>query len=180
MFERGTLENSADEPRTEISSRHELKRSCIEEVVQRTLPSSQAASYPEVFRSMNRFESFLIGLAAGIATLYLVMHFTVVRANDGFHWIPKVSAKLDLPYEDVRDFKSEHWQRRPGLTMSILRARKGYLIDDRTQRQFQQATNQMISQARSAGQPSGTRSQASGPIRSASSSMLAGSASTVR
>jgi hypothetical protein len=106
---------------------------------------------------MNRLESFLIGLASGIATLYLVMHFTLVRGSDGFHFIPKLNAKLDLPYEDVRDFQAEHWQRRPALTMSILRARKGHLIDERTQRSIQKTTQQMISQARSvhhAGTPS--------------------------
>jgi len=116
---------------------------------------------------MNRLESFLIGLASGIATLYLVMHFTLVRGSDGFHFIPKLNAKLDVPYEDVRDFQAEHWHvrdfqaehwhRRPALTMSILRARKGHLIDQRTQRSIQKTTQQMISQARSvhhAGPPS--------------------------
>ena len=98
---------------------------------------------------MNRLESFLIGLASGIATLYLVMHFTLVRGSDGFHFIPKLNAKLDVPYEDVRDFQAEHWHRRPALTMSILRARKGHLIDERTQRSIQKTTQQMISQARS-------------------------------
>jgi hypothetical protein len=98
---------------------------------------------------MNRLESFLIGLASGIATLYLVMHFTLVRGSDGFHFIPKLNAKLDVPYEDVRDFQAEHWYRRPALTMSILRARKGHLIDERTQRSIQKTTQQMISQARS-------------------------------
>jgi hypothetical protein len=80
-----------------------------------------------------------------------------VRGSDGFHFIPKLNAKLDLPYEDVRDFQAEHWQRRPALTMSILRARKGHLIDERTQRSIQKTTQQMISQARSvhhAGTPS--------------------------
>jgi hypothetical protein len=98
---------------------------------------------------MNRLESFLIGSASGIAILYLVMHFTLVRGSDGFHFIPKLNAKLDVPYEDVRDFQAEHWQRRPALTMSILRARKGHLIDERTQRSIQKTTQQMISQARS-------------------------------
>lgn len=114
---------------------------------------------------MNRLESFLIGLASGIATLYIVMHFTVVRANDGFHWVPKLSAKLDLPYEDVRDFKAEHWQRRPALTMSILRARKGYLIDDRTKLQVQQTTQKVVNQTR---------------LQSTANALLAGSAPSSR
>ena len=97
---------------------------------------------------MNRIESFLIGLAVGIAMLYLTMHFTVVRATDGFHWIPKVNAKLDLPYEDIRDFKAEHWQRRPALTMSIIKARKAYLMDEQSVQKFKQTTNRMLGQAK--------------------------------
>jgi hypothetical protein len=96
---------------------------------------------------MNRVESFLVGTACGIALLYVTMHFTVVRANDGFHWIPKVSAKLDLPYEDIRDFKPEHWQRRPALTMSILKARKSYLMDERSVETFKRTTNRMLGRA---------------------------------
>ena len=92
----------------------------------------------------SRIESFLIGLAAGIALLYLTMHFTVVRATDGFHWIPKVTAKLDLPYEDVRDFKAEHWQRRPALTMSIIKARKAYLMDEQSVQKFKQTTIRVL------------------------------------
>jgi hypothetical protein len=123
---------------------------------------------------MNRFESFLVGLASGIAFLYLVMHFTIIRANDGFHWIPKVSAKLDVPYEDVRDFKAEHWQRRPALSMSILRAKKGYLIDERANRQIQQTTSLMMNQARA------VNAQQAGRVPQASSSLFAGSASSNR
>ena len=126
---------------------------------------------------MNRVESFLIGLASGIAVLYIVMHFTLVRGSDGFHFIPKLNAKLDMPYEDVRDFQAEHWQRRPALTMSILRARKGYLIDERTQRSIQKTTQQMISQARSVHTSGST--VAGNPAQGAQA-LLAGSANAVR
>ncbi len=123
---------------------------------------------------MNRVESFLVGLASGVAFLYLVMHFTVVRANDGFHWIPKVSAKLDLPYEDVRDFKAEHWQRRPALSMSIVKAKKDYLIDERANRHIQQTTSRMIHQARA------VSGQQVRPLPQAPNSLLAGSAPSTR
>ena len=112
---------------------------------------------------MNRIESFLIGLASGIAILYVAMHFTVLRANDGFHWIPKINAKLDVPYEDIRDFKAEHWQRRPALTLSILRARKGYLVDDSVQSSFKQTASQMIEQARLGSRVSGNSRNSTRP-----------------
>jgi hypothetical protein len=82
-----------------------------------------------------------------------------------------------MPYEDVRDFQAEHWQRRPALTMSILRARKGYLIDERTQRSIQKTTQQMISQARSVHTSGST--VAGNPAQGAQA-LLAGSANAGR
>jgi hypothetical protein len=95
---------------------------------------------------MNRTESFVFGLVVGIAALYATMHFTVVRARDGFHVIPKITAKLDMPYADVRAFKLEQWQRRPSLAMSILKVKKGYLLEDRSLVGFRSAAQQMLDQ----------------------------------
>ena len=53
---------------------------------------------------MNRVSSFAVGVAVGIAGLYIMMHFTLVRAGDGFHLVPKIAAKVDMPYTDIRKF----------------------------------------------------------------------------
>jgi hypothetical protein len=95
---------------------------------------------------MNRTESFLLGLVLGLVGLYAVMHLTVVRARDGIHIIPKISAKLDVPYVDVRTFKLDQWKRRPSLAMSILKAKKGYLLEDKSLTGFKQAAQQMLDQ----------------------------------
>lgn len=95
---------------------------------------------------MNRTESFLLGLVLGVATLYGAMHYTVVRAQDGFHFIPKFTAKLDKPYVDVRGFTLEQWQQRQSLALSILKAKKGYLLEDHTLSSFKHSTQQLLDQ----------------------------------
>ena len=79
---------------------------------------------------MDRFGNFLIGVFAGAVGLYAVMHFTLIRADDGFHLIPKIAAKLDMPFEDVRAMKLQQWQKKQPLALAIVRAQKGHLLKD--------------------------------------------------
>ena len=95
---------------------------------------------------MNRTESFFLGLVVGIGALYGTMHYTIVRAKDGFHFIPKITAKLDVPYTDIRAFKIEQWQRKQTLAMSIMRAKKGYLLADHSLTTFKSNTEQLLQQ----------------------------------
>lgn len=96
--------------------------------------------------AMNRFESFLLGLVLGVATLYAAMHYTVVRAKDGFHFVPKFMVRLDTPYVDIRSFNLEQWQRRRLLALSILKAKKGYLFEDHRLADFKLSTQQLLEQ----------------------------------
>ena len=96
--------------------------------------------------AMNRIESFLLGLVLGVATLYGAMHYTVVRAKDGFHFVPKFTARLDNPYVDIRAFNLEQWKRRQLLALSILKAKKGYLLEDRRLAEFKLSTQQLLEQ----------------------------------
>ncbi|MFN6130343.1 MAG: hypothetical protein ACK57G_20640 [Planctomycetota bacterium] len=96
--------------------------------------------------AMNRVESFLLGLVLGVATLYGAMHYTLVRAKDGFHFIPKFTARLDTPYVDIRAFKLEQWKRQQMLALSIVKAKKGYLLDDRGFAEFKLSTQRLLEQ----------------------------------
>jgi len=95
---------------------------------------------------MNRSSSFLLGMISGVVGLYLTMHFVLVRASDGFHVIPKIAAKLDMPYTDIRNFRIENWQRKQPLALAILKANKGYLLQDQALVGFRQATQRMLDQ----------------------------------
>ncbi len=95
---------------------------------------------------MNQTGSFLLGIAIGMAGLYCSMHYTLVRATDGFHVIPKIAAKLDNPYTDIRKYGLSEWQKRQRLALSILKAKKGYLLKDPSLAMFKQSTQRVLDQ----------------------------------
>ena len=95
---------------------------------------------------MNRVSSFAVGVAVGIAGLYITMHFTLVRAGDGFHLVPKIAAKVDMPYTDIRNFTLGNWQKNKALTLAILRANKGHLLQEQSLIGFKQTNQQLLDQ----------------------------------
>jgi len=95
---------------------------------------------------MNRFSSFVLGLMVGILGLYITMHFSLVRAVDGYHIIPKIAAKIEVPYTDIRKFSLENWQRKQSLALAILKANKGHLLHDQSLIGFRQSTQRMLEQ----------------------------------
>lgn len=95
---------------------------------------------------MNRASSFALGLIVGVLGLYITMHFSLVRARDGFHLIPKIAAKIDIPYADIRNFTLENWQRKQSLAIAILKANKGHLLQDHSLTGFRQSTQRMLDQ----------------------------------
>ncbi len=95
---------------------------------------------------MNRVSSFALGLIVGVLGLYITMHFSLVRARDGFHLIPKIAAKVDVPYTDVRNFTLENWQRKQSLAIAILKANKGHLLQDQSLIGFRLSTQRMLDQ----------------------------------
>ncbi len=94
---------------------------------------------------MNQFGNFSLGLLIGIVGLYSAMHYTVVQAKDGFHVIPKISPKLDVPYQDIRGFRLSHWQKQQSLALAIVRADKGYLLNDPTLLTFRESVQSVLS-----------------------------------
>ena len=95
---------------------------------------------------MNRTGSFVFGMIVGVLGLYITMHFSLVRARDGFHLIPKIAAKIDVPYTDIRNFTLENWQRKQSMALAILKANKGHLLQDQSLIGFRQTTQRMLDQ----------------------------------
>ncbi|TFH47455.1 MAG: hypothetical protein E4H01_08335 [Lysobacterales bacterium] len=79
---------------------------------------------------MRRLPSFLLGMATGAMLLYAAMHFHLVRAGDGLHFVAKDPPRLSEAYVDVRQFGVADWSNRPQLTAALIRADKRYLIQD--------------------------------------------------
>lgn len=95
---------------------------------------------------MNRVSSFSLGVFVGIVGLYMTMHFTLVRAGDGFHLVPKIAAKIETPYVDVRKFTLTDWQQKQSLALSVLKANKGHLLQDQKLIGFKQSSQQILDQ----------------------------------
>ena len=79
---------------------------------------------------MSRLSTFLLGVVVGAAGLYLSENYYIVRAPDNFHLVPKVAAKLEFPYRDIRDYSVEDWKRNVSLGAAIVKAGKPEMMVD--------------------------------------------------
>ncbi len=95
---------------------------------------------------MNRISSFFAGMVVGAVLLFVAMQFYVVRANDGLHFIPKLAAKLENPYVDIRKFTLNDWQNRQPLAVAIMKANQGNLMQDSALGGFKQAAQKTLDQ----------------------------------
>jgi len=77
---------------------------------------------------MSRFGSFLIGAAVGAGGVYGSLTHHVVRAEDGFHTVPKLSAEFAETYVDIRAFDLDEWNDHRSLAMALVKAERGDLL----------------------------------------------------
>jgi hypothetical protein len=95
---------------------------------------------------MSRISSFLAGVVVGAASLFVAMQFYVVRAKDGIHLVPKLAAKLENPYVDIRKFTLNDWQNRQPLAVAIMKANQGNLMEDSGLSSIKQAAQKTLDQ----------------------------------
>ena len=79
---------------------------------------------------MSRISFFLAGVLIGGAAVLTTLKYHVVRAEDGFHLIPKSSARFGEAYVDIREFGLSDWNNHRSLAAAIMDADKGYLLKD--------------------------------------------------
>jgi len=68
------------------------------------------------------------GFIAGIAALLVVQQYHIVRAEQGFHFVPRVSAGYDDIYVDIREFGFTDWKDHQGLSMALVKSNKEDLL----------------------------------------------------
>ena len=95
---------------------------------------------------MSRLSSFFLGVVVGAGGLFIAMNFHVVRASDGVHLVPKLAAKFEQPYVDIRSFTLQDWQQRQALAMAIMKANKGEMLKDSTLDSFKRSTQGLLNQ----------------------------------
>lgn len=60
--------------------------------------------------------------------MFTSLKFHVVRAEDGFHLIPKMTSDFSEVYVDIRQFDLQDWDNHRSLAVAIVQAEKGYLL----------------------------------------------------
>jgi hypothetical protein len=94
---------------------------------------------------MRGLSTFVMGMIVGALLLFAGSRYHVVRANDGFHLIPKSSARLTEPYVDIRQFTIEDWDKHKALAMAIVQADKAHLMQDSATENIRRSFNDLLS-----------------------------------
>lgn len=93
---------------------------------------------------MGRLGSFIGGIVVGGVAVYVGLKYHVVRANDGFHLVPKLQAQFDDAYVDIRQFGFEDWNKHRSLAVAMAQADKGYLMQETSTDSLRQSVNSVL------------------------------------
>ena len=83
-------------------------------------------------------------MIVGAALLFVGLRYHVVRAQDGFHLIPKSSARINEPYVDIRSFTPADWEQHKALAMAIVQADKAHLMQASATEVIRQSFNDLL------------------------------------
>lgn len=93
---------------------------------------------------MRRLMVFFLGMVVGGGLLYTAEHYHLVRAQDGFHWIPKMELKLAATYVDIRNFTPADWARHADVAMAITQAGQGQLLENSATQSLQEGLHGLL------------------------------------
>ena len=79
---------------------------------------------------------FLIGLLLGGMIVFVGLKYHVVRASDGYHLIPKMSANFSEAYVDIREFTFADWDNHRPLAAAMVAAGEGDLLGESADQQL--------------------------------------------
>jgi hypothetical protein len=93
---------------------------------------------------MGRIGSFLLGIIVGAVAVYGSLNYHLVRAQDGFHFVPKVASTFDEVFVDIREFGPTEWNDHRSLAVALVKADKEHLIGDSTAHHFRQSLHSVL------------------------------------
>ena len=79
---------------------------------------------------MGRFQSFLFGVVVGGAAVFGAVKYHVVRAEDGVHFVAKITPGFQDVYVDIRSFGLEDWNKHRSLAIAMVQANQGHLMKE--------------------------------------------------
>lgn len=102
---------------------------------------------------MRSFPAFLLGAAAGAGLMFSAMHYHVVRAQDGMHWIKKARPRLAEVYVDIRSFGVNEWAEHKEMAFDISQAGKQHLLINSASSIFEQGVGNVMEPFQSTNPP---------------------------
>jgi hypothetical protein len=93
---------------------------------------------------VKRANGFLTGVVVGAIGMYGAMTYHVVRAPDGWHFVPKFSPSLSQTYVDIREFEARDWNEHRNLAVALVKADKEHLIGSSSLTGLQDAAREAI------------------------------------
>lgn len=83
-------------------------------------------------------------MACGALLLFVVMHYHLVRGNNGVVLVPKISNNLSGVYTDIRAFDLDDWKAHKTLAAAIMRSSQADLMEDSDHRSFGDGVRRIV------------------------------------
>ncbi len=93
---------------------------------------------------MGRAGSFVSGCLVGGATIFTSLKYHVVHTNNGFEFVPKLTANFSETYVDVRKFTPSDWDDHKSLVAAMVKADKSDILGDATADHLRDAANDVL------------------------------------
>jgi hypothetical protein len=98
---------------------------------------------------MRRLVTFLLGMVTGGLLLFGALNYHILRADDGFHLIPKTSTRLAATYVDIRKFTVADLTKHADIVEAIIRADKQELLKKTTAGALQNGLDRFLDRSSS-------------------------------
>lgn len=93
---------------------------------------------------LRRITTFGLGVLTGAALIYFAMNFHVIRAKDGFHMVPKINARLESTYADIRGYQVADWARHTDVAAALVNANRRDLLEGAVTDSFNSGLDQLL------------------------------------
>lgn len=93
---------------------------------------------------MGRFQSFLLGFVLGGAAVFGSLKYHIVQADDGYHFVAKVTPGFQETYVDIRRFSPEDWLKHRNLALALVQSGQSQLLKEAATGYFRESLDNAL------------------------------------
>jgi hypothetical protein len=93
---------------------------------------------------MGRIGTFILGIIVGAAGVVVSENYYIVRSQESVHLVPKIAARLEFPYRDIRNYTYDDWQNDQALALAIMKSQKQDLMVETGLNQMQHQFDSLL------------------------------------